>query len=50
MKMKVYKSNYKTPKFLLLPLGEEDILTTSGVHSPTVDEDADEETYLRSAE
>ena len=50
MKTKVDKRKYKTPEFLLLPLGEEDILTTSGVHSPIVDEDADEETYLRSAE
>ena len=40
MEMKVYKNEYKAPEFLLLPLGDRDILTDSlGVQTPTVDEE-----------
>ena len=38
--MKLYKNEYKAPELLLLPIGDEDILTDSlGVQTPTVDED-----------
>lgn len=43
--MKVYKNEYKAPEFLLLPFGDEDILTSSpaseiGTETPVLDEDA----------
>ena len=42
--MKVYKAEYKAPELLLLPLGNEDILTSSpaserGVDTPFLDEE-----------
>lgn len=38
--MKLYKNEYKAPELLLLPLGDEDILTSSlGTETPILDED-----------
>ena len=42
--MKLYKNEYKAPELLLLPLGDEDILTSSpaserGVDTPFLDEE-----------
>ena len=42
--MKVYKTEYKTPEFLLLPFGDKDILTSSpaseiGTETPVLDEE-----------
>ena len=42
--MKLYKNEYKAPELLLLPLGDEDILTSSpaseiGTETPVLDED-----------
>ena len=38
--MKLYKSEYEAPEFILLPLEDKDLLTDSlGVQTPTVDEE-----------
>ena len=42
--MKLYKNEYKAPELLLLPFGDEDILTSSpvserGVDTPLLDEE-----------
>ena len=38
--MKLYKNEYKAPEFLLLPIGDEDILTSSlGTETPILDEE-----------